>query len=77
MATSNHLVNGKQALGLSSYTNYLYAGPDGELLDAFVFARFDLGPVPVRFRLGRHSVFWGESLLNAIRSIKRSTSNLA
>jgi hypothetical protein len=69
VATSNHLVGGKQALGLSSYTNYLYVGPAGELLDAFAFGRTDLGPVPVRFRLGRHSVFWGESLLNAVGSI--------
>jgi hypothetical protein len=69
VATSNHLVNSKQALGLSSYTYTLYAGPAGELLDAFAFGRFDLGPVPVRFRVGRHSVFWGESLLNAIGSI--------
>ena len=69
VATSNHLVNGRQALGLSSYTNYLYAGPAGELLDAFVFGRLDLGAVPVRVRLGRHSIFWGESLFSFITSI--------
>jgi len=72
VATSNHLVNGKQALGLSTYTNYLYAGPDGELLDAFAFGRFDLGPVPVNIKVGRHTVYWGESLLNAIGSIAYS-----
>ena len=72
VATSNHLVNGKQALGLSGYTNYLYAGPDGELLDAFAFGRFDLGPVPVNIKVGRHTVYWGESLLNGIGSISYS-----
>ena len=72
VATSNHLVKGKQALGLSSYTNYLYAGPDGELLDAFVFGRFDLGPVPVNIKVGRHTVYWGESLYNSIGSIAYS-----
>ena len=41
----------------------LYAGASGEVLDAFVFGNFDLGEVPVKARLGRHTVYWGESLL--------------
>jgi hypothetical protein len=40
----------------------LYAGPSGEILDAFVFAGFDAGNVPVNLKLGRHTVYWGESL---------------
>ncbi|QTQ30164.1 putative protein DUF1302 [Aromatoleum bremense] len=46
----------------SRYTKRLYQGPSGELLDAFAFANFDAGEVPVRLKAGRHSVFWGESL---------------
>lgn len=40
----------------------LYGGPSGELLDAFVFGAVDLGDVPVQAKLGRHTVYWGESL---------------
>jgi Protein of unknown function (DUF1302) len=58
------------AAGLSSYTNQkfsnytkrFYEGPSGEILDAFVFANFDLGDIPTKVRAGRHAVFWGESL---------------
>jgi len=41
----------------------LYRGGSGELLDAFVFAGTDIGDVPVQLKLGRHTVYWGESLL--------------
>lgn len=40
-----------------------YAGPSGELLDAFAFTRVELGRVPVSIKAGRHSLYWGESLL--------------
>ena len=46
----------------SSYVDNYYHGPSGELLDAFVFANFDLGELPTKVRAGRHTVFWGESL---------------
>ncbi|KXB32370.1 hypothetical protein AT959_01355 [Dechloromonas denitrificans] len=46
----------------SSYTKRYYQGPAGEVLDAFVFANFDLGNVPTKVRGGRHTVFWGEAL---------------
>lgn len=38
-------------------------GPSGEFLDAFGWANFDLGPVPVNVKLGRHTIVWGEGLL--------------
>jgi hypothetical protein len=47
----------------SSYVKRYYRGPSGELLDAFVFGTFDVGTVPVTAKLGRHTVYWGESLL--------------
>ena len=46
----------------SDYTKKYYAGPSGELLDAFVFGKFDLGAVPTSFKAGRHSLYWGESV---------------
>lgn len=33
-----------------------------ELLDAFVYSKFDLGGRPASARLGRHTLLWGESL---------------
>lgn len=45
----------------SSGTRKLHGG-DAELLDAFVFGRFDLGSMPLTARLGRHTMLWGESL---------------
>jgi hypothetical protein len=62
------LPNGGQFLSYdngeySPYTERYYAGPSGEILDAFVFANFDAGNVPMGFKLGRHTVYWGESLL--------------
>lgn len=37
-------------------------GRKGELLDAFVYGKFDLGDRPASARLGRHTLLWGESL---------------
>ncbi|RJG03157.1 DUF1302 domain-containing protein [Noviherbaspirillum sedimenti] len=39
-------------------------GLSGEILDAFVFTKFDVGGAPVGVKLGRHNVFWGESLFS-------------
>jgi hypothetical protein len=57
--------------GIPSYANNdysplvkrLYRGGSGEFMDAFVFTGFDIGGMPVRAKLGRHTVYWGESLL--------------
>ncbi|SCK51822.1 Protein of unknown function [Variovorax sp. HW608] len=46
----------------SDYTKRYYRGPSGEWLDAFVFGGADIGSVPVNAKLGRHSLYWGESL---------------
>ena len=37
-------------------------GRDAEVLDAFVFGKFDLAGHGTTFRAGRHSLLWGESL---------------
>ena len=37
-------------------------GRKAEILDAYVFGRFDLGDSPTTFRLGRHTLLYGESL---------------
>ncbi|HET9025083.1 MAG TPA: DUF1302 domain-containing protein [Burkholderiaceae bacterium] len=46
----------------SDYTQRLYQGPSGEILDAFVFAGFEVAEAPTQVKLGRHSIYWGESL---------------
>lgn len=56
-ATSNSL----RRPGFPDETRKLM-GRDGELLDAFVYGRFDLADKPVTARLGRHTLLWGESL---------------
>ncbi|MDN3922947.1 DUF1302 domain-containing protein [Roseateles violae] len=47
----------------SKYVNRFYQGGSGEVMDAFVFGGVDIGDVPVQAKLGRHTVYWGESLL--------------
>jgi hypothetical protein len=64
-ATSNHLVNGKPGLGLSDYARRYHRG-SGEVLDAFVFANFEVADMPLNVKLGQHTVQWGESLLTPI-----------
>lgn len=64
-ATSNHLSNGRPALGLSNYAKRYYEGPSAEWMDAFVFGEYGIGDMSLRMRLGRHTVNWGESLLGS------------
>ncbi|MES2264644.1 MAG: DUF1302 domain-containing protein [Pseudomonadota bacterium] len=64
LATSNHVVNGVPALGLSPYATRYARGGSGEWLDAFVFGALDLGDMPLTVRAGRHTVNWGEGLLS-------------
>jgi hypothetical protein len=56
----------------SSGTTRFTRGPSGELLDAFGFANFNLGDVPVNLKAGRHTIYWGESLLTATHGIAYS-----
>jgi hypothetical protein len=63
LATSNHLVNGVPAFGLSPYADRYYKGLSGEWLDAFVFGGIDIGEMTLNLRAGRHTVNWGEALL--------------
>lgn len=51
-----------------------YQGPSGEFLDAFVFSNFDVAETPVKLKLGRHTVAWGESLFlgGALHSVAYS-----
>ncbi|NDZ18010.1 DUF1302 domain-containing protein [Variovorax sp. WS11] len=56
----------------SAYTRRWNRGPSGELLDAFVFGRFDAGATPVDVRLGRHNVYWGESFFSFVHGVSYS-----
>ncbi|MDD2736294.1 MAG: DUF1302 family protein [Desulfuromonadaceae bacterium] len=67
VGTSNHFVNGQQAIGLNSETKDQF-GLDAELLDAFAFAKFYLGEVPLNIRAGRHTIFWGEAFFSSAGS---------
>jgi hypothetical protein len=50
----------------------------GELLDAFVFANFNIGDIGASVRAGRHALYWGQSLsiLGAIHGIAGSMAPL-
>jgi hypothetical protein len=52
-ATANTLRKGLPVAGeLSNYTNRYAKGVSGEILDAFVFANFDAGEVPISIKAG-------------------------
>ena len=51
------------------YTKRYVAGPSGEFLDAFAFAKFTLGDVPVNIKAGQHNIYWGESLFSFVNGI--------
>lgn len=44
-------------------------GEDADLLNAFAYGSFTAGGVPVSFRVGRHTLLWGESLFFANNGI--------
>lgn len=44
----------------------------GEILDAFAFGRLDLGSSPLDVKVGRHTVYWGESLYTPIHGVSYS-----
>ncbi|RJG18904.1 DUF1302 domain-containing protein, partial [Massilia cavernae] len=49
-----------------------YHGPSGEVLDAYISGRFDLGSAPIDVRLGKHAVIWGEGLFGSTNAISYS-----
>jgi hypothetical protein len=57
----------------SSYTKR-YQVQGGELLDAFVFANFDLGGRPATLRFGKLAQFWGNALFFSSAGISFSQS---
>lgn len=76
LASSNNIVNGAPALGLSGDTKRYFKGPSGELLDAFVFGNFDIFGTAVNLKAGKHEVYWGESVLSPIHGINYGQSSL-
>ena len=56
----------------TSYVRRYYAGPSGELLDAFVFGIFDLDTTVWNVKAGRHAVIWGESLFGSTHALSYS-----
>jgi hypothetical protein len=76
LVSSNHMLNGRAALGLSDETRHYFRGPSAELLDAFVFAKFNVGEVPINVKAGRHTVFWGEAMLSPVHSLSYGQSAL-
>ena len=49
-----------------------------EILDAFVFANFDIGDMAANIRAGRHTIYWGQSLLGtaAVHSVGGSMNTI-
>lgn len=61
---------------LSDFADRYYHGPSGELLDAFVFYNAEVGDALLNVKLGRHTLFWGETLFNAANGINYGQSAL-
>ncbi len=62
---------------LSNYAQRYYAGPSGEILDAFVFYSTEVGEESMfSAKAGQHNVFWGETILNPVHSISYGQSGL-
>jgi hypothetical protein len=78
-ATANTLVDGVPTAGaLSPYSKRYSKGFSGEWLDAFAFANVDVADMPVNFKAGQHTVFWGDSLLlgGAVNSVSYAQYSL-
>lgn len=59
---SNAYDSNGNPIAINSYTKRYYLGPSGELLDAFVFGKFEIAEIPVQVKVGRNTQFWGEGL---------------
>ena len=53
----------------SGYTRRFSQGPSGEVLDAYVFANFDLAGMSGSAKAGRHTVLWGEAIALSAHSV--------
>lgn len=60
----------------NGYASRFHRGFSGEILDAFIFANFEDLAVPVRFKLGQHTVYWGEGIFASMHSISYSQGPL-
>lgn len=68
LITSDTLTN--PSAHLSNYAQRYYAGPSGEVLDAFVFYSTEVGEQSLlSFKVGQTNSFWGETLLNSVHSL--------
>jgi hypothetical protein len=77
VASSNHLgADGKPAIGMSDYARRYHKGASGELLDAFLFGSFDIADMPFNVKLGRHTLYWGESLSSPVHGISFGQSSV-
>ncbi|UCV23621.1 DUF1302 domain-containing protein [Ferribacterium limneticum] len=65
------LAAGMQSFPTGHYTGYInrFNRSGGELLDAFVFAKFDAAAIPVNVKLGQHNIYWGESLFSFVGGV--------
>lgn len=71
------LVGGdSQTSGLSSFADRYYAGPSGEVLDAFVFFNTEIGDSLLNLKVGSHNQYWGETLFSAANGISYGQSAL-
>lgn len=53
----------------NSYAKRYVTGGSGEILDAFVFGRFELGSTTLNVKAGKHNVYWGEAMFTAVDGI--------
>lgn len=59
------------SVGIDTFTHaaQVQQGKNAELQDAFVFGKGEIGSTNIRFRAGRHTLLWGESLFLASNGI--------
>lgn len=67
----NPLSYNPTSVGNTEFTSYArkWAGANAEIYDAFIHSGADIGSHKLSWRLGRHTVMWGESLLLASNGI--------
>lgn len=52
-----------------THSTQILMGQDADLLNAFAYGSFDADDIPISFRIGRHTLLWGESLYFASNGI--------